>query len=266
MTRNAIPPEVAERLGPCYVYLLVDPRSDEPFYVGQGTGQRVMQHGRRADLRGVGGLTQARITSIRRAGKEPRIDIVRHGLSKREALRVETALIDTLAPLVDLTNSVKGHDAQRTTLDELITVYGSEPLTATDPPVLLIRLRPGWIEKSEALERGHRRLGTGWYAGIDAQTLFDATRGWWKISPRQIERRNIEHAVCVVRGVTRALYRIDDWIGPRGDGRHAFTGRIVTRGSVWNAYVGSFGKRVPFTEHSQNPTLYWPRNQTDPGH
>jgi len=43
--RPSLPPEVAERLGPFYVYLLVDPRTDRPFYVGKGTGQRLLAHG-----------------------------------------------------------------------------------------------------------------------------------------------------------------------------------------------------------------------------
>ncbi len=40
-----LPPEVAERIGPFYVYLLVDPRNGEVFYVGKGTGARPLAHG-----------------------------------------------------------------------------------------------------------------------------------------------------------------------------------------------------------------------------
>jgi len=37
--RGMRPSEVADRLGPFYVYVLVDPRTDQIFYVGKGAGQ-----------------------------------------------------------------------------------------------------------------------------------------------------------------------------------------------------------------------------------
>ncbi len=40
---NEFPKSVIERLG-CYVYLLIDPETDEIFYVGKGTGNRIFQH------------------------------------------------------------------------------------------------------------------------------------------------------------------------------------------------------------------------------
>ena len=48
LPERALPPEVAERMGPFYVYALVDPRDDAVFYVGKGTGQRLLSHGREA--------------------------------------------------------------------------------------------------------------------------------------------------------------------------------------------------------------------------
>ena len=56
-TETRIPPEVAERLGH-YVYLYVDPRTEQIFYVGKGQGQRVLSH-----LSAVGESRKAQILS-----------------------------------------------------------------------------------------------------------------------------------------------------------------------------------------------------------
>ncbi len=103
-----LPSEVGTRLGPFYVYVLVDPRSDEVFYVGKGTGARLLAHGLAADLASERGQSRKldRIREIRAAGTEPRLEIVRHALDEAQALLVEAALIDCLTTL---TNEVAGH-------------------------------------------------------------------------------------------------------------------------------------------------------------
>lgn len=79
------------------MYALVDPRFDQIFYVGKGSRQRLLAHGREADLT-TGESTRSakvqRIRDLRAAGYEPRVDIVRHGLTENRALEVEAALID----------------------------------------------------------------------------------------------------------------------------------------------------------------------------
>jgi hypothetical protein len=262
-TRRAtgLPPEVADRIGPYYVYALVDPRTDEIFYIGKGTKDRVAAHGKQAGLDVQSGESDKveRIREIRLDGAEPLIDIVRHGLTADDALAIEATLIDCLPRL---TNIVAGHGVEggRTSLDDLISRYGAEPLIAKAPPVLLIRLSPWWTfnDPGEELEPGYIRAGAGWYPHIPERMLYDATRGWWKLSRTSLTRRGIHHVVPVVRGVTQALYRVDEWIGPREDGRIAFVGVVIGDGAVFSAYVGALGKRVPFVKHSQNPTHYWP--------
>lgn len=81
----------------------------------------------------------------------------------------------------------------------------------------------------EELEPGYVRLKAGCDPLMDAGTLYDATRGWWRVSPTSFAGRGVEHVVAVAGGVTRALYEVDKWIGPRNDGRFAFGGRIVTK-------------------------------------
>ncbi len=149
----------------------------------------------------------------------------------------------------------------RTPLAELVTRYGASALVATEPPVLLIRLTPRQLvlDPPEELEPGYFRLSAGWYPGIPPSELFDATRGWWKVDPREAERRGVNHVVSVAEGVTRGVYEVTSWLGPRRDGRWAFAGAPVETGPLWESYVGELGRRVPFARHSQNPLSYWPR-------
>ncbi len=111
--RQSLPPGVAQKLGPFYVYVLIDPEDGQIFYVGKGTGERLLAHGREADLvaDGKGNHRKlGRIRQIRASGQEPRIDVVRHGLSETEAFLVEAALIDSVP---GLTNASSGHDLER---------------------------------------------------------------------------------------------------------------------------------------------------------
>jgi hypothetical protein len=50
MSLHDLPLEVAERPGPYYVYVLVDPSDESVFYVSKGSKQRLLAHGREADL------------------------------------------------------------------------------------------------------------------------------------------------------------------------------------------------------------------------
>lgn len=123
---------------------------------------------------------------------------------------------------------------------------------------MLIRLTNRWTAKHEELKPGTFRTGTGWQPRITSAQLYDATRGWWKVSPRTISRRNVRHAVTVVDGVTRALYRIDRWSAPRLDGRSAFAGEQLTDGAVFDSHIGPLGRKALFAAHSQNPLSYRP--------
>ncbi len=65
---DSIAPYVGERLG-YYVYLYVDPRTNEPFYVGKGQGDRALAH--LCDTSE--SLKVARIKEIQALGLEPQI-------------------------------------------------------------------------------------------------------------------------------------------------------------------------------------------------
>ena len=253
-----LPPEVAERLGPYYVYALVDPRDDTIFYVGKGTGQRLLAHGLEADIKSDDRGNRAklaRIRDIRASGTEPRLDVVRHGLEESDAFMVEAALIDCLP---GLTNAVAGHGraVDRRPLWEYVVSFGAQPVPEDAPPAVLVRLGR-WRDDGEQVETGYRRSGAGYSPDRSLHEIVDATRAWWRINPDTIRRREIRHAVAVHEGVTRAIMTIGAW-SQRKDGRRAFEATPITDGPVYDAWVGTYGRRVPFASNSQNPITYWP--------
>ena len=118
-----------------YVYVYIDPRNSEPFYIGKGQGNRLLSHlDDQSDTEKV-----ARIAEIRRQGKEPQIDILRYGLSDSEATLVEAAAIDLIGK-AKLTNRVSGHHKRsfgRITSQEVITMLAAKPVKVRHKAILI---------------------------------------------------------------------------------------------------------------------------------
>ena len=113
-------PEVIEQLQ-YYVYRLIDPRNGQTFYVGKGKGNRVFAHVADA-LKNFDGVSYTnkneddvslkiqQIRDIKNDGLEVIHVIHRYGLTEKEALEVEAALIDCYA---GLTNVQSGYAVER---------------------------------------------------------------------------------------------------------------------------------------------------------
>ncbi len=83
-----IPPAVADKLG-YYVYLYIDPITEQIFYVGKGKGSRAFSHLDKnlAEKRAI----KHRIQKIRDAGEEPRIELLAYCLEDEQvALQIES--------------------------------------------------------------------------------------------------------------------------------------------------------------------------------
>lgn len=196
---NGWNPGVEERIG-YYVYVLIDPGTDQPFYVGKGTGGRCFGHIRRARRTTsdtVGDYAKLRtIRAIEEAGHNVRIEILRHGLDESTAFHVEAAAIDLLG-LGSLHNLVRGEHTEigMMSVTDINANYGAVPVTF-DPShrLLLIRI--------------NRKFG----ASMSDRDLYEATRAWWKARGRRRDR--VTHALAVYNGVVRAVYKIDEWVRP----------------------------------------------------
>jgi hypothetical protein len=70
-----------------YVYHLIDPRSNLPFYIGKGTGQRAWSHLKESDVINV--YKSNKINEIRSSGLEPLVTIVSDKLDEQSAFQLE---------------------------------------------------------------------------------------------------------------------------------------------------------------------------------
>lgn len=82
---------------------------------------------------------------------------------------------------------------------------------------------------------------------LPEEALYDATRGYWRISLKRAKRA--EYALSVYRGVVREVYKIRQWLPARDlfrptlpgaeapEGRYGFTGEVAEE-SVRRRYVG----------------------------
>ena len=236
-TNNArkIPAEAAAFLK-SYVYVYCDPRTGEPFYIGKGKGSRALAH-----LDAPDGDKGAKIKALRARGLEPRIDILRYGITDQEALLVEAAAIDLIGK-GKLANIVSGvtRGYGRIHLNELLGTFNAKPAAVKHNAVLIKISR---LYRSDMSER----------------ELYETTRGAWKIGTR---RERAEYAIALFRGVAKEVYKIHRW-HPAGtleyerdisdwtmDGRWEFEGEVAEE-SVRQKYIN---KKVG--DNGQNPVRY----------
>jgi hypothetical protein len=200
---------MGEKLG-YYVYALKDPAGGI-FYVGKGKGNRVYQHAVQALAVGGEKPDQLKLNTIKRIhrrGQAVGIEIVRHGLTDKEAFEVEAGLMDALRLTGHhLTNTAGGKRSRsqgHAPLEELRARYAAPPVTIKHR-VMLVRIN-----------RAYR-------VGISTEELYTATREWWRLSPRH----NPDYAFSVYRGIVRAVYAIDPngWEQQAPGGRWRFSGK-----------------------------------------
>ena len=134
--------DVCEKLK-YYVYAYFeDKESKNPFYIGKGKDNRCFQH----LLENKNNEKNQKIKEILDLDKLPHIEILRHGLEKDEAMKVEALAIELYGGTEELTNIQNGYKTKeygRKSINEIISLYSnSKSIEHKDLPddSLIIRI------------------------------------------------------------------------------------------------------------------------------
>ena len=249
---TAFPPGVAAKLG-WYVYLITDPGSGRPFYVGRGRGDRCFRH-----------LRAARVVAPGEAGTDPgddaptgkgtdgerprgqghepctdpfpmlerirdvetrhgpvQLEILRHRLTSEEARLVQGAVADTLGLHQELKQA-----GQRQAASELGTRLAKRAKFKRDHQVVLLRI-----------------------GGSGADMAYETVRHDWRIGRRWIDPRGSRSprwAVIVAGELIVAVYRIERWEptplpgppGPPGPSGSAAMATFTARSTYRHSFIG----------------------------
>ena len=182
-----------------YVYALIDPRTNEVFYIGKGTGNRVFSHESESGKSPNSEKAKIKkIKDIEKDGFQVKRIMVNWGLSESEAFIAESTLINlfNVVSANPLTNVVAGHHVHESlTVENFELMYGAESLKAEDIKhnILVIKIN-----------KLYRR-------DMSNYEIYDAVRGMWKVSLKSIKSRNIKYVFGVHNSLIVGVYMPDEW-------------------------------------------------------
>lgn len=179
-----------------YVYILLNPKDNKPFYVGKGINNRVFNHLDCAltDISN-SNAKYDRIREIIQQGEAVKYVIVRHGLTESEAFQIEATLIDTLTYCgLILSNITGGHNSIEKglmTSEEIIRLYNAQPLNEIGADCVLINI-------NKTYKRGN---GTN--------PIYQATKETWLISEWKLPQ--IKYVLSEYRGLIVEVFEVKNW-------------------------------------------------------
>jgi uncharacterized protein len=215
-----------------YVYFLIDPTTNQPFYIGKGKDDRVFNHLKCAlEFENISDK-YGKIREITNNNKNVGHIIVRHGLSEKDALEIEATLIDVLdflkSGLTNIMGGQKSIEKGLMTSDEVIRLYNAEPLLEISNDCVIINI-------NQQYERGN---------GEDA--IYKATKETWTIEKSRID--NLKIVLSEYKGLIVEVFQVDNWyekergynLGAKKYGQikvgYGFNGRIASD-EIRNLYI-----------------------------
>lgn len=204
-----------------YVYALINPITNKPFYIGKGKDNRVFAH--KEDVLNnkdntISSLKADEIVSILKSGLDIKHIIIRHGLKEKESFLLESTLIDFINFFDEkLTNLVCGHDSDFfgiKTTNEIITQYNAPKLEALLHDIIIININKKYAQ-----------------ARATNETIYEATKQAWVIGENR--RNKVKYALAEYQGIIIGVYKIDNWYPVTTDDnktnkRWGFNGEIAT--------------------------------------
>lgn len=230
-----------------YVYILIDPRDNHIFYIWKWKWNRIYSHLNWAIKWDKPSDKINLIKEIIIEWLEVQHYIVRHGLTEKEALEVEWALIDFYWKN-NLTNIVLGHDSNERwimNITEININYDAEEVEICDKVILI-------------------NINNLYHFWISEKDLYEATRKSWVLNKDRANRA--DYVLSHYHWIVREVYEIDYWYESNEfknvnetwwkitNWRYEFIWKIATQ-AVRNKYLHKSIKKY-FKQWSQNPIKY----------
>lgn len=220
-----------------YVYRLIDPRNNETFYVGKGSGNRVFQHSN-ACMKLISknedsvSLKLDRIREILNSGNKVICMIHRWGLIEDEAFEVESALIDYYP---ELTNVQSGHGSDRgvITVEDFEMLCNKKEYQEPQEDYIIIK----------TTENAINLYGN----------LYDATRQSWRGSIDRAQK--YKYVLSVVYGEVKEVYEVENNGWYKIGDRIGFNGKVTANPDM-RALVGQLLPLKYMERGMANPFLY----------
>ena len=210
-----------------YVYALKEPSKKIPFYIGKGTNNRVFDHinCKIDDIDENHSPKLEKIKAITSQGEKIEHIIIRHGLSEREALKIEATMIDFLDYFEQgVINQNSGHHSNEygiMTADEIIRLYNATPLESIRQDCLIININSTY-----------RR-------GNDSDAIYNSTKSAWAIAKNKILDKNgnilRKYVLSEYHQLIVEVFEVENWYQeqpyttPKGKTkqRWAFEGKVA---------------------------------------
>lgn len=178
-----------------YVYLLIDPRDNNIFYVGKGIKKRAEDHLKEKFNENEKYL---KIKEIKDSGNNVRIEILSRGLNKEEAFKVETATIDLIG-IENLTNINKGHHS-KTAGRISYEKYKNNGVTTIKEE------NWNWLKEKKGLIIN---IARSYSDKLTAEELYNKTRSAWQLDKKRKEE--VKYVLSVYKSVVKEVYEVKGW-------------------------------------------------------